>query len=122
MKRSYKIRFNLGKGHGYLKWKIECDGKTLVYIKPDDVTLIMENCKLVNQKATAEKIHKGANKTVCAWIECEHLRLREPISIKGGRIMLYNPKIAPYWVFQGENADGEVFDMIRTKGKKLLAD
>jgi hypothetical protein len=121
MKRKYRVRFNLGKGSRYRKWKIEFDGKTLVYIEPNDVTLIMENCKLVNHQSTAEKIYKGANKTVCAWVECEHLSLREPISI-GGEHVSYNPRAAPNWVFQGENVDGEIFAMIRTKGRELLTE
>jgi hypothetical protein len=114
------VRFNLGKGKSrYMKWKIECNGTTLVYIDPNDVTLIMENCRLVNQKTAAEKIYKGANKTVCAWIECENLSIREPINI-GGEHVSYNPRKAPHWVFQGENADGQTFAMIVTKGRELL--
>ena len=75
----YKIRFNLGRGENYLKWKITSPNGDVNNYEPTEVCLHMENCKLVNQKGSAQKIFDGANKTVCAWIESETVTIFEPL-------------------------------------------
>ena len=80
----YKIRFNLGRGENYLKWKVTSPNGDVNYYEPNDVCLHMENCKLVNQQGTANKIFDGANKTVCAWIESETVTIFHPLNIAQG--------------------------------------
>jgi hypothetical protein len=37
-----------------------------------------------------------------------------------GEAVLYNPRVCPNWVFNGENADGYKFGFIYSIGKKLF--
>lgn len=110
--KNYKVRFNLGRGANYLKWKVTSPNGKVNYYEPNDVCLHMENCKLVNQKGTAQKIFDGANKTVCAWIECEALTIFEPLVIAKGTKISYNPRIQPNWVCDGEIVDKGRYDVL----------
>lgn len=75
MKRSHKVRFNLGRGTNYEKWKITYPDKSVKYFEPSEVIIIMKDCFLRNQKGTSTKIYDGDNKTVCAWVECKQLEV-----------------------------------------------
>jgi len=108
----YKIRFNLGRGANYLKWKVTSPNGDVNYYEPNNVCLHMENCKLVNQQGTAKKIHDGANKTVCAWIECEVLTIFEPLLIAKGTKVSFNPRVQPNWVCDGEIVDKGRYDVL----------
>ena len=114
----YKIRFNLGRGENYLKWKVTSPNGDVNYYEPNDVCLHMENCKLVNQKGTAQKIFDGANKTVCAWIESETVTIFEPLKDtlnlipKNGTKVSFNPRVQPNWVCDGEIVDKGRFDVL----------
>jgi ribonuclease HIII len=110
--KNYKVRFNLGRGANYLKWKVTSPNGKVNYYEPNDVCLHMENCKLVNQQGTAQKIFDGANKTVCAWIECEALTIFEPLVITKGTKISYNPRVQPNWVCDGEIVDKGRYDVL----------
>jgi hypothetical protein len=110
----YKIRFNLGRGENYLKWKVTSPNGDVNYYEPNNVCLHMENCKLVNQQGTAKKIHDGANKTVCAWIESETVTIFEPLNIAQGIKVSFNPRVQPNWVCDGEIVDKGRFDVLYT--------
>ena len=111
--KNYKVRFNLGRGENYLKWKVTSPNGDVNYYEPNNVCLYMENCKLVNQKGTAQKIFDGANKTVCAWIECETLTIFEPLNaIANGTKISYNPRVQPNWVCDGEIVDKGRYDVL----------
>lgn len=111
--KNYKVRFNLGRGENYLKWKVTSPNGDVNYYEPNNVCLYMENCKLVNQKGTAQKIFDGANKTVCAWIECETLTIFEPLNaIASGTKISYNPRVQPNWVCDGEIVDKGRYDVL----------
>tara|TARA_R110000822_G_scaffold34517_1_gene98018 strand:+ start:1899 stop:2429 length:531 start_codon:yes stop_codon:yes gene_type:complete len=110
----YKIRFNLGRGENYLKWKVTSPNGDVNYYEPNNVCLHMENCKLVNQQGTAKKIHDGANKTVCAWIESETVTILEPLNIAQGIKVSFNPRVQPNWVCDGEIVDKGRFDVLYT--------
>jgi hypothetical protein len=127
MKRLYKVRFNLGKGKNYMKWKVEGpDGigqHTISYYNPDEVEIVMHGCQLGNQKKTAEKILAGAHKTVCAWIKCESVDIQEPNTTSCDDFihLNYNPRILPHWfINNGENVDGMVMEQIVSVGRKLV--
>lgn len=93
----YKVRFNLGRGIRYLKWKVEnLDTKVSEYYSPDDISLIMTECTLKNNRRIAEEILGGKNKRVCAWVLCEDVKVVSPILSDGTEIS-YNPKKLPYW-------------------------
>lgn len=93
-----KVRFNLGRGKHYKFWKISYANDRVEYVDPSKYDLVMHDCKLVNYKKTAKKIFCGANKSVCAWIECSQVDIKKEVKIDGDHPEIsYNPKIAPYW-------------------------
>jgi len=93
-----KVRFNLSRNKYYKFWKITFSKNHIVYYDPKTHDIVMENCKLKNYKKTAEKIFCGANKTVCAWIECEAIKISNKKNNYDKLYKIsYNPRIAPYW-------------------------
>ena len=117
---SFKIRFNLGRGENYQKWRItdNTSGKSF-YLDPNGVCLTLVKCTLTNQKSAANKIHQGSNKTVCAWINCEDILAGSAMDIEGD-IVKYNPREIPSWIYKGEIADEKVFDQLFTNGRSIL--
>jgi hypothetical protein len=114
MKR-IRVRFNLGKGKNFMKWKVEFPDKRVQYFDPTTTQLVMFGCQLRNYKKVAEKIYNGANKTVCAWVLCEDIDIRTerfiPFDANCDRIR-YNPRIKPNWLLNDEVADDQRLDMI----------
>ena len=130
--RKIKVRFNLGRGKNYMKWKIESKSG-VEYHYPEDVQLIMKNCILKNNSKTAQKIFEGENKDVCAWILCESIEInhKEHFSqvacnlIKYSTVykLKYNPKVLPYWVTKEDslhNLDNSEFKTIASSNKELF--
>ena len=104
-----------------MKWKIEYETHS-EYLDPKDVQLTMFNCKLVNHRTTARKIFNGANKTVCAWIQCENVFIANSAASRillDSKLLTYNPRITPNWVFEQRNADNEYFKEIRSLNRNL---
>lgn len=123
MKRPYKVRFNLGAGKNYMKWKVE-GPEGVAYYAPDEVQIIMCNCQLKNQRKTAERILEGAHKTVCAWVKCGTLAIhKEKLFNEGPAVQLkYNPRVMPHWfINEGENADNMTATTVFSSGRKLFA-
>jgi hypothetical protein len=123
-KAMYQVRFNLGKGDKFMKWKVTNPDGTVEYYEPSEVQVRMFDCFLRNQKGTAEKIFNGANKTVCAWVECDDVVVmpveEELVSeMEEFTRVSYNPRVAPNWVCQGENADGEKLNVIVSEDRGL---
>tara|TARA_R110000765_G_scaffold30165_2_gene71475 strand:+ start:11324 stop:11728 length:405 start_codon:yes stop_codon:yes gene_type:complete len=117
-----KVRFHLAKGANFMKWQIKEQDGTIHFVDPENYRLVMENCSLTNQKGTAKKIFEGENKSVCSWINCNKVLVYNDQGIGGEeKILSYNPKITPNWVYQGENVDGEFFGAIYTGKRKLYA-
>lgn len=130
--RRIKVRFNLGRGENYLKWKVDKPiGKNQYetsYYDPKMFQLTMINCTLKNNKTTAVKIFEGADKSVCAWVLCEDIVINPINSFvktktisKRFKEVSYNPRLVPNWVFLGEDADGYQFQLIHSNNRKLLA-
>lgn len=120
----YKVRFNLGRGDNYRKWKVEnIKTKTSVYYDPEKVVLSLINAKLVNRPMTARQIYKGSAKTVCAWVYCEEVEVSPSVpktAINTSRLLLYNPKINPYWRdWEGNNLDSRKYCLVKSAGKLL---
>ena len=117
----YKIRFHLGKGQHFMHWQVK-DTATgeVTYHDPIQVDLCLVGAKLRNRPATAQKIHGGADKTVCAWIEAVEVLVTTPIPQRGPQRARYNPRVAPYWRDpQGANIDGAEFDALYTHGGQI---
>lgn len=122
MKRLYKVRFNLGKGKNYMKWKIE-GPEGVSYYDPDEIQIVMHECQLKNQQKTALKILAGAHKTVCAWVKCTSVEIQEPNTVSWDSFinLNYNPRVFPHWfINNGENIDGMVLKQVVSVGKKLI--
>lgn len=116
----YKVRFNLGRGNNYMKWKIE-DIKTnkAYYIDPNEVSLILVNCTLHNNRNRSEEIFLGSHKSVCSWVLCEKVLIDAPREVYGEQIR-YNPRVAPHWVHNGDDVDGKQYDELKTNNKNIF--
>ncbi len=115
--KSIKIRFNLGKGKNYMKWKIQYPTGEIEYHSPADVQLLMHDCNLKNHKKTAQKIFDGGEKVVCAWILCKSLAIKKRDFIQAdlsGERVRYNPRVTPHWMLNDENVDGLHVDKLVT--------
>jgi hypothetical protein len=119
--KSIKVRFNLSRGVNYLKWKVEYPDGNVMYYYPTGVQLVMGECTLKNYKKTAEKIHNGANKSVCAWVLCKTLDLKFDNFITDNTTQIkYNPRVQPNWMVDGEVSDGKKLDSIHSIGYSLF--
>ena len=127
--KRYKVRFNLGRGENYMKWKVVDPKGVTSYYFPTGVQLRMTGCTLKNNKAAAKRIYRGmSNKVVCAWVLCEKLDIitehfsqsdTQPDAYR----LKFNPRTAPNWQLeQGEhilNADDDYFNEITTVDYRL---
>ncbi len=114
----FTIRKNLGSGKNYLKTKVYDKRKCTSQYLDIGQALLLENCKLVNQKATAKKIYSGSNKAVCAWVAASKVT---PVSVtKGYGKLFYNPRVAPNWQdAEGNNIDGMLFNQLYLIGGSI---
>jgi len=123
MKRKFKIRFHLGQGENYMKWRIEdTDTKTVSFFEPTNFRATIYHGKLYNQKSAAKKINDGANKTVCAWIMAKDFKLSlDDDGIYKDEIK-YNPRTIPNWVnSSGENIDKKEYKIMYILNKKIVS-
>lgn len=115
--KNAKVRFNLGAGKNFMKWKIEHSEGT-IYLEPSEVFLRMTNARLRNQKGTANKIKEGANKTVCSWVLCDTVEIISEAYI--GSQVRYNPRVNPFWMdAEGNNIDGTTHEVLYTNIKNI---
>lgn len=120
----FKVRFHLGKGKNFMHWRVEnTTTSEVIFYNPKEVQLILKGCFLRNQKATATKIHNGANKSVCAWVECEAIEfvLNDFITPNGIQLS-YNPKVTPNWILDGKDVDSQTFNKLTSLENKLFSD
>ena len=120
----YKVRFNLGRGENFMKWKVTFPDESVEYYDPDTHTIIMSGCKLRNSPATAQKIHDGANKTVCAWIDADNVSVTNrdyQILWNVDKELRFNPREQPHWTYVGDipNIDNKQIDLIVSQGRRL---
>jgi hypothetical protein len=117
-----KVRFNLGRGANYMKWKVQYPNGVVEYRNPSETQLILNGCQLRNHKGVAKKIFDGGNKTVCAWVLCDeieiitltttnYLKLFTQFDLMFDRIK-YNPRVKPNWIFNDEIVDNEFIQSI----------
>ena len=120
-----KVRFHLARGKNYKQWQIKDKNGNVHYFKPEEVNLIMYNCKLHNSAKVAAGIYSGKEKTVCSWIECDGVEVLDSkvpniydIIVK--KEIFYNPKVAPYWRDGDKNIDGKKFETLVTKNRGVF--
>lgn len=116
-----RVRFHLGAGKNYMQWQITHHDGRVTYHDPSTSTLTIWQGRLRNQRGTAERIHAGASKTVCAWIEAEKVDVDRGVSaVMGGTQASYNPRVAPHWLMNGQNVDGRRFSLLTTAGNRVF--
>lgn len=122
-----KLRFHLGRGKHYMHWQ-HTFGEDKTYTDPEtDYGSTYLDIKLVSSKTTAQKIHDGDNKTVCAWMqfksnwpdfeELDETDMSEFIKIS------YNPREAPHWTcreYPGSDLDGMEFGIAKVRGRNIF--
>jgi hypothetical protein len=115
-----RVRFHLGLGKHYMHWQVRHHGG-VSYFDPDEYSLTLAPCRLRSQSGTARRIHCGANKSVCAWIDCKCVRIDRGVACTfGGVSVAYDPRVAPHWRDSlGNNIDGHRYRVIATAGRKL---
>lgn len=121
-KSSIKVRFNLSAGKNYMKWKVEYPDRKPEYYDPKEFQLVLGGCVLKNHKTTAQKIHQGANKTVCAWVLCTTIAVYKAgkINTDGLAQIKYNPRVRPNWMWDEEVMDGCSLHQMVSDSNKLF--
>jgi hypothetical protein len=112
-----RVRFHLGAGEHCGHWQIRT-GERVEYVDPCEASLELRGCRLVNRPGLAKRIHDGANKTPCAWIECDSV-LTRPCETQAGEPVQFNPRVAPHWLYRGRRADGMEFAVLKTSGRNV---
>jgi 3'-phosphoadenosine 5'-phosphosulfate sulfotransferase (PAPS reductase)/FAD synthetase len=119
--RDWKVRFHLGQGVNFMKWKVEnAKTKETKFEDPDKVQIEMFNCKLTNSPKTAMKIFTGEiDKSPIAWVVCEKVKINKDIDpVDPTERLSYNPRKAPNWVdTDGNIVDNYVFEKLITFGR-----
>jgi len=120
--KRYRVRFHLAKGDNYMKWQVfdKLHG-TKDYYDPDTRSIIMRDCLLGNHATTAKKIFNGDNKTVCAWVACNEVRVVDSVPTIGRLTHYkYNPRKNPHWhTDRLMNADNLKFNVMVTNKRKV---
>jgi hypothetical protein len=122
MKRRFKIRFHLGKGENFMKWRIEnIDDKSVTFFNPSSFNATVTDAKLYNQKSAAKKINDGANKTVCAWIMAKDYKLIKLFDNQIQSEIKYNPRTTPHWTNnEGDNLDSKEYKTMYIINKRII--
>jgi hypothetical protein len=118
----YRIRFNLGRGQNYKKWKIvNTSTKEVIYLNPNEVSIRLNNATLCNRKEAAKRINQGHNKYVCSWIEVESFSYFDfSVPIFKLNELMYNPRVTPFWRDTlGNDIDGFSFEELITNGNRV---
>lgn len=118
-----KVRFHLGRGANYQRWQVRC-GDDVQYYDPEDCILEMHNAVLRNQRGTAERILEGENKTVCAWVECDHVVVK-PRGVHTlpavQEFFHFNPKRRAHWFnTKREDVDNTKHKLLATFGRLII--
>lgn len=115
-----RVRFHLAPGEHHRMWQISAKGGDTRYVCPSDNQLVMRGCRLRNRRRAAEEILRGAHKMVCAWVECEEVEIAPTSAVGISSPVLYNPRIAPHWVDDNQDADGRSYPLLFTSGRGIF--
>lgn len=117
-----KVRFNLGRGINYMKWKVTYTDGSVDYFKPTEVQLVIKGGQVKNYKGVAKKIFEGGNKVVCSWVLCDEIEILttgfRQSELQGERLY-YNPRVQPNWLLDGKIVDGIKFTRIESVDYRL---
>lgn len=110
-----------------MKWQVRStDGNVVQYYEPEKFQIAMFNATLKVQLGASNKIHEGACKTVCAWVQCEDFQvLGQSDLVKKGESDFYvrfNPRVNPNWTDASANRiNDENFNLLITEGRNIFA-
>jgi hypothetical protein len=116
----FKVRFSLER-KTYMKWIVK-EGNQSRVLSPDEVSLLLEGCRMVNRQSIAKAINKGADKRVCAWIEAENVTiLPAEAAIRDiTKYVRFDPRHTPHWTDEDDtNIDGNQYSSLLTKGRRV---
>lgn len=116
----YQVRFHLGAGDNYRKWQVRGpDG--VRYYDPDSTSLVLRGCVLKNRRSVAEKVNKTQKRDVCGHVRCESVEAVPAISGRSGRVVHFDPKLAPHWTVEGSQGsqDGLHIETLVSSGRRL---
>lgn len=139
-KFNFMVRFHLGKEKdkltgesNFMKWRIQDMSKPVnknpksdadrnpIFLDTKSVQLKLEGCFLRNRKGSADKIFKGGNKSVVAWVECVSWSKTDGMGSKPNLTGIeYNPRISPNWRIGADNADYKSFKELVTWNNKIF--
>ncbi len=122
--KKYKVRFNLGRGENYMKWKVTNPKGEVEYYDPNQKQLFMWRCQLKNNRKTAERIFNGEDKSVCSWVTCEEFAVKPyPRTWRAEDYrheIKYNPRVNPFWSKDGIDVDNKEVNFIFSSNKQLF--
>ena len=66
-------------------------------------------------------VYAGANKTVCAWVLCDAIKIYEAGTLFAGDKpqFKYNPRVRPNWMWEDEVIDGCWYHTMMSDSNKL---
>ena len=120
--KSIKVRFNLGAGENYMKWKVMYNNGRVEYHHPAEVQLVLHDCIMKNNRKAAQRIFTGeTTKVVCAYVLCKRVELITSDFIPETTAHLkYNPRVLPFWNLDGKDMDGSTVKELFTVDYKLF--
>ena len=118
MSKEIKVRFHLQRGVNYMKWQVR-NGNNVSYYNPEEFSLQLFDCQLINKPNVAKKIYEGSHKTVCAWILCKKIVILEHVDYDSENELRFNPRITPNWIHDNNNVDSNSYDEIVTVKNKV---
>lgn len=106
-----------------MKWQVKAPGY-VQYVDPAEHQIAMFNAKLKVQTGTSKKIHEGACKTVCAWVECDEFQITRNDKISpnvNDFYVRFNPRRNPEWVDMHDNImSGEEYSLLVSQDRSLF--
>lgn len=94
----YTLRFNLGRGENFEKWKLTNPNGFVSYFCPKKTSFKMHDCKVKIRENASNKIFNGSNKFPCSWIECKDVEVLEKVDYEYLEKFNYNPRLNPNWL------------------------
>ena len=101
-----------------MKWKIYSKD-FVMYLDPEENSMILYGCKLINKENISKRIYNGENKIVCAWIECQHFVVYNYKFVPNFEKISFNPRIYPHWMYNREIVDDRFFEILTTSGRNI---
>ena len=119
----YSVRFHLGKGIHFRHWQVKKKGSRPVYDHPDNASLLLVNCKLINKVNKANKVYAEGVKNVSGWIDCEDITVVDNFPVDNLERLFYNPIVDPYWRRDSDAGDfiwdGSEYASLITDGRRV---